>query len=93
MIIRQGMEAKLRAALQPEQMDIIDESQRHASHGGGHPDGESHFRMRIVAAAFAGKSRVARHRLVHEILADELRERVHALSLETLTPEEAAAAA
>lgn len=93
MIIRQRMETKLREALQPERLDIIDESQRHAGHGGAHPEGESHFRIQIVSAAFAGKSRVARQRLVYDVLAEELRERVHALSLETLSPDEAGSVA
>jgi BolA protein len=93
MIIRQRMETKLREALQPERLDVIDESHRHAGHGGAHPEGESHFRIHIVSAAFSGKSRVARQRLVYDALAEELRERVHALSLETLSPEEAGSAA
>lgn len=88
MIIRQRMEQKLRDALQPERLDIIDESHRHAGHGGAHPEGESHFRIHIVAAAFAGKSQVARQRLVYDVLAEEMRERVHALQLQTLAPGE-----
>jgi len=89
MVIRQRMETKLRAALQPVRLDIIDDSHRHAGHGGAHPEGESHFHIQIVSAAFTGKSRVARQRLVYEVLAEELRERVHALTLETLSPDEA----
>lgn len=90
MIIKQRMEQKLRDALQPERLDIIDESHRHIGHGGAHPEGESHFRIQIVSAAFTGKSRVARQRMVYEVLAEELRERVHALSLEALAPGEPA---
>ncbi len=89
MVIRQRMETKLREALQPVRLDIIDDSHRHAGHGGAHPEGESHFHIQIVSAAFTGKSRVARQRLVYEVLAEELRERVHALTLETLSPDEA----
>lgn len=86
--IRTSMETKLRTALAPARLDIIDESHRHAGHGGADPRGESHFRIEIVSAAFAGKNRVARQRMVYELLAQELAERVHALSLSTLTPEE-----
>lgn len=86
------METKLREALQPQRLDVIDESHRHVGHGGAHPEGESHFRIHIVSAAFTGKSRVARQRMVYDVLAEELRERVHALSLETLAPDEAGSA-
>lgn len=80
--------SKLTAALVPHRLDIKDESARHAGHTGAHPDGETHFRVMVVADAFDGLSRVARHRLVYDILAAELAERIHALSLETLSPEE-----
>jgi BolA protein len=82
--------AKLSQGLEPVRLDIVDESHRHAGHAGARPEGESHFQVAIVAAAFAGKSRVARQRLVYGLLADELRTDIHALSLTTLTPEEEA---
>ncbi len=65
---------------------IVDESHRHAGHAGARPEGETHFTVTIVSAAFAGLNRVARQRLVYETLADELATRVHALSLTTLAP-------
>lgn len=93
MIVRTVMERKLTEALAPTRLTIIDDSDRHIGHAGHHPEGESHFRMEIVSPAFAGKSRVARQRMVYDVLAGELRERVHALSLTALlTPEEEAAA-
>ena len=55
---------------------------------GARPEGETHFRVTIVSAAFAGTGRVQRHRMVHEVLADELRDRVHALALLLRAPEE-----
>jgi BolA protein len=61
---------------------------RHVGHAGARPEGETHFTVEIVASSFAGRSRVERQRLVHAALADLLRERVHALALKTLTPEE-----
>lgn len=91
MLIRERIERKLREGLSPERLAVIDESHRHAGHAGAHPQGESHFRIEIVSAAFAGKSRVARQRMVYDLLAEEMRERIHALALPvTQTPEEAA---
>lgn len=82
MSIREAMERKLREALSPERLEIIDESHRHAGHAGAHPEGESHFRVEIVSPLFAGKSRVERQRMVYAVLAQELQTRVHALSVQ-----------
>jgi BolA family transcriptional regulator, general stress-responsive regulator len=79
---------KLTERLAPARLDIVDESHRHAGHAGARPEGETHFAVTIVAAAFAGLTRVARQRLVYDILADELATRVHALSLTTLAPDD-----
>ena len=79
---------KLTAALAPVRLSIADDSHRHQGHSGHHPSGETHFDVTVVSTVFAGKSRVERQRLVYGILADELAERVHALALRTLTPEE-----
>jgi BolA protein len=86
--VAERMRAKLVAALAPARLEIVDDSHRHAGHAGAHPGGESHFSVTIVSAAFAGASRVARQRMVHAALAEELRERVHALQLRTLAPGE-----
>ena len=88
MIVRTQMERKLIEALAPTRLDITDDSHRHAGHGGHHPEGESHFSVQIVSAAFDGKGQVARQRMVYALLAEELRDRVHALALTTLTPDE-----
>jgi BolA protein len=82
--------AKLTAAFAPAALDVVDESARHAGHAGARPGGESHFRIRIVSAAFAGVSRVERQRMVYSALRDELAGPVHALALTALAPEEAA---
>jgi BolA family transcriptional regulator, general stress-responsive regulator len=79
---------KLTAGLQPNRLAIVDESHRHAGHAGARPEGESHFRVEVVAAAFVGESRIARQRRVYALLAEELAGPVHALALTTLTPEE-----
>lgn len=89
---RSRIESKLTAALAPEMLRVKDMSHLHAGHAGADPAGETHFAVTIVAAAFEGQSRVARQRRVYEVLAEELRERVHALQLRTLTPDEAARA-
>lgn len=87
--VQRALRTKLSAAFAPARLDVVDESHRHAGHAGARPEGETHFRVEIVAAAFAGKSRVERQRLVYAVLAEELQSRVHALQLITRTPEEA----
>jgi len=81
---------KLTEAFRPETLRVVDESHQHEGHAGHRPGGESHFRVYIVAQAFAGKSRVERHRLVNAALAAELAERVHALAIHTSAPGETA---
>jgi BolA protein len=88
MTYAERMQAKLTDGLAPERLEIRDVSHRHAGHSGAHPDGETHFDVLIVSARFAGMGRVARQRLVFDLLRSELEERVHALSLRTLTPGE-----
>jgi BolA protein len=87
---RDRIQSKLSAALQPAALDIHDDSHRHAGHTGDNPDGagETHFKVTAVSAAFAGKSRVERQRLVYGLLADELKERIHALELVLRAPGE-----
>jgi len=84
----QTIEAKLRTALKPTHLSVIDESGLHAGHAGARAGGESHFRVEIEAASFAGVSRVERQRRVHAILAAELAGPVHALSLALTAPGE-----
>lgn len=86
------MEAKLNEAFAPEVLAVTDESHLHAGHAGAREGGESHFRIHIVSKAFEGKGRLQRHRMVNEVLADELKERVHALALRAAAPGEEAAA-
>ncbi len=89
MSVAETIRAKLTEALAPQALDIADESARHRGHAGWRPGGETHFRVSVVAAAFEGKSRVERQRMIYGILAEELAEQVHALALETRTPAEA----
>jgi len=76
------------SALAPTFLDVIDDSEKHRGHGGYREGGETHFTVRIVAPAFAGLTRLARHRLVNDLLTDELKERVHALAIEARAPNE-----
>lgn len=82
------MTAKLTAALAPERLEVIDESHQHHGHGGWREGGETHFRLKIVSQAFAGKTRLERHRLVNAAVTEELAERVHALAIEARAPNE-----
>lgn len=82
MTYRQRMIDKLTAAFSPAFLDVVDESERHHGHGGTHADGETHFLIRITAPAFVGVSRLQRHRMINDVVRDELAERVHALSIE-----------
>ncbi|GAB5470830.1 MAG: BolA family transcriptional regulator [Rhodospirillales bacterium] len=91
MTVAETMERKLREAFRPARLELEDQSHLHAGHAGHNPAGESHFHLILVSEAFAGQSRVARQRAVYQVLAEELSGRVHALSLETRTPEEEAA--
>jgi BolA protein len=88
MSVAATIEAKLTAALGPARLTVVDESELHKGHAGHRPGGESHFRVEIVAAEFAGLSRVDRQRRIYEILADEFKAGMHALALTTLTPAE-----
>jgi BolA protein len=85
---RDRIAEKLTLAFTPTQLDVIDESHQHAGHAGHRPGGETHFRVTIVAAAFAGKSRIERHRMVNAMLADELNGSVHALAIRASAPGE-----
>ena len=85
---RERLIERLTGSLAPTTIDVVDESHRHAGHAGARPGGETHYQVEIVSAHFAGMSRIARHRLVHEIVHDEFENGLHALSLKLLTPEE-----
>jgi len=79
---------RLETAFQPTELTIQDESAQHAGHSGARAGGESHFRVRIVSAAFSGLSRVERQRRVYQAVAEEIAGGLHALALTTLTPQE-----
>ena len=87
MTIEDDIRNKIEAALQPQHLEVINESNNHNVP----PGSESHFKLVIVTAGFNDKSLVARHRIINKLLADEFAGPVHALALHTLTPEEWAA--
>ena len=91
MSVKDRIVARLTEGLRPDALEVIDESHQHAGHMGSRPAGETHFRVRVTAAAFAGRSRVDRHRAVNDLLAAEIRPGgVHALAIEARAPGEPA---
>jgi len=83
------IKALLNAALSPTSLVLEDESAKHAGHAGARPGGETHYKLRLVSAAFDGLSRVARQRLVYAALREEFDTGLHALSLDLKTVSEA----
>lgn len=81
--------AALHAAFPHAAVAVADDSHLHAGHAGARPQGETHYSVQVVAAAFAGQGRLARSRAVHALLDPEFATGLHALSLRLLTPEEA----
>ena len=80
-----ALQARLAEALQPTQLEVIDESAAHAGHAGANVEGYgTHFRVRIASPLFEGKSRVARHRLVYDALQLFIAQGLHAIAIETL---------
>lgn len=88
MSIEQKMRLKLMEALEPTRLDLINESELHAGHRSSPGTGHSHFRLLIVSEKFEGLSRLARHRLINEVLAEELSGIIHALAVEANAPGE-----
>lgn len=80
------IDARLTAALAPVKLEIRDDSAQHAGHAGAAAGG--HYTVTVVSAAFAGRSRIARHRLVYDALSDAMQRGIHALSINAYTPEE-----
>ena len=79
---------RLLVALEPVRLDVVNESDLHAGHRGSPGTGESHFRLLVVSAKFAGLTRVARHRMVNAALGDLMAGRVHAMAIAAHAPGE-----
>ena len=88
MRVEERITKKLQQAFAPETLEVVNDSHRHASHASAPGTGESHFTIKVVSQTFVGKTRLERHRMVNEVLADELRGKVHALAITALAPEE-----
>ena len=88
MRVADRIRSKLEAAFSPVRLSVIDDSERHKGHAGHRPEGETHFNVEIVSAAFAGLGRVERQRKVYAALAEELAGPVHALTVAARSPEE-----
>ena len=82
------IDQRLRAALAPTRLAVINDSEKHRGHAGYDGTGESHFTVEIVSPAFAGMSRVTRQRAVNTALADLLESRIHALAIKARAPGE-----
>lgn len=77
----------LLAALEPAQMEIIDDSHKHAGHEGARSGG-GHFTLHIVSTQFAGKPTLARHRMIYSALGEMMKHDIHALNIQAYTPQE-----
>lgn len=75
------------APLAPQHIEVLDESALHAGHAGAQSGG-GHYRLTLISAAFSGQNALARHRMVYEALGDLMQQRIHALSITALSPEE-----
>lgn len=86
--VKQLIETRLAAAFPGADIDVIDESHKHAGHAGARPEGQTHFQVTVISPAFAGQNRVARHRAVMSLLREELDGPVHALAISAKAPGE-----
>jgi BolA family transcriptional regulator, general stress-responsive regulator len=75
-------------ALNPVALHLVDDSAAHAGHAGARESGGGHFQLTIVSDAFQGKTTVARHRMVYAALADLMQQKIHALQIEAMTPDQ-----
>lgn len=82
------IEARLRAAFEPAELSLLDESHLHAGHAGAQSGG-GHYRLRLVSRKFEDLSKLARHRLVYDALHDLMKRDIHALAMTLQSPEEA----
>lgn len=76
------------AALEPLDIELVDESSKHAGHAGWRPGGGTHWRLCIVSSRFAGQTTLARHRMVYQALGELMQNPIHALAITARTPEE-----
>lgn len=83
--MKEIIEQKIQDTLDPVSVEVINESHLHKGHSGDDGSGESHFKLKVVSSAFEGKSRLARHKIVFEILSEQVQQ-IHALSIDADVP-------
>lgn len=88
MSLKELIERRLNADFHPQMLDVIDESHQHHGHSGWRESGETHFRVKIVASAFTGTSRLARHRAINGSLSEAFAAGLHALAIVAKAPGE-----
>lgn len=88
MLVKDILTRKLVEAFTPDSVEVSDESHQHHGHAGHRPGGQTHFRVYIVSKAFSGKNRIERHRMINTVLADDLKNGVHALAIHADAPGE-----
>lgn len=88
MALKDWMTQTLQERFRPSQLTVTDESHQHEGHAGWREGGETHFRLDIVSEAFSGKSRVERHRLVNDAMAEAFSRGLHALAIKARAPGE-----
>lgn len=88
MVVKDRITQTLTDSFHPASLEVVDESHLHAGHVGSRPGGETHFRVKIAAEAFRGKSRVEVHRMVNRTLAGEFAAGMHALAIEARAPDD-----
>ncbi len=76
------------AGLAPHELEIFDDSHEHAGHAGARESGGGHFQVFVVSDAFAGKSKIARHRMIYQAVNDLMPSKIHALAIRAYTPAE-----
>jgi BolA protein len=89
MSLREVIISILTKELTPIYLEVTDFSERHKGHSGYREGGETHFDVVIVSNVFSGKSRIERQKIVYKILEEEMKSKIHALTLKTLTADEA----
>lgn len=87
MTVEDAIRARL-AQLEPETLELVDESEKHRGHAGWRPGGGTHWRLLIVSPRFADKTTLARHRMVYESLGELMQHPIHALTIQARLPGE-----
>lgn len=88
MTIKDSIISKINEQLEPQILEVEDDSNKHRGHAGWQEGGETHFNLLVVSEKFAGLSKINRHKVIYGILGDEMRQKIHALSIKAYAPEE-----